>query len=115
MTIGQRIRAKREEKNMRSTELASKIHSSKQSIYKYENDIITNIPSNVIEALANALETTPAFLMGWEDEKGNIIETDKPNSDFQERALMMYARYQKLNPEVKIAVDALLKLHQQDS
>lgn len=65
MTKGQRIRQKREELNISQTDLANKINVSKQTLYKYENDIVTNIPSDKVEILAKELDTTPAFIMGW--------------------------------------------------
>lgn len=67
MTIGQRIKALREQKSISQIELAEKMGVSKQNLYKYENGIISNIPSDKIEAAAAALETSPAYLMGWED------------------------------------------------
>lgn len=76
MTIGERIKAARERKNISQIELAKLIGSSKQSVYKYENNIITNIPSNKIEAIAKALSTTPAELMGWET---NVTPMPKSN------------------------------------
>ena len=76
MTIGERIKAARERKNISQIELAKLIGSSKQSVYKYEKNIITNIPSNKIEAIAKALNTTPAELMGWET---NVTPMPKSN------------------------------------
>lgn len=67
MNIGDRIKRLRETKGISQTELAKKVHSSKQTIYKYENGIVSNIPSDKIEAIAAILETTPSYLMGWED------------------------------------------------
>lgn len=67
MTIGQRIKEMRLDKNLMQDELAARIHTTKQTIHKYENGIITNIPSSKIEAIANALNTTPDYLMGWEE------------------------------------------------
>ncbi len=49
-------------------ELATRIGTSKQTIHRYENGTIANIPPEKVEALAIALETTPAALMGWEGE-----------------------------------------------
>jgi len=67
MTKGERIRSLREGINMSQTELAEAIKVSKQTMYKYENDVINNIPSDKIELLAKALETTPENIMGWGD------------------------------------------------
>lgn len=65
MTVGDRIRKTRTDLGLSQTELAEKTNSSKQTIYKYETNIITNIPSDKIEKIARALDTTPAYLMGW--------------------------------------------------
>ena len=67
MNIGKNIKAKRLEKNFTLEDLAKKVGTSKQTIQRYETGVIANIPSDKIESLANALQTTPAFLMGWED------------------------------------------------
>jgi len=66
MTKGKRIREQRESANISQTDLAKKCGISKQTLYKYENDIITNIPSDVIEKIADATFCTPAYIMGWE-------------------------------------------------
>ncbi len=67
-TIGERIKAIREENGMTQTELADAIGTTKQNIYKYENNIVTNIPSDRIEAIARIFKITPAYLMGWTDD-----------------------------------------------
>lgn len=68
MKIGERIKHRREELGIAQTQLAEQIGSSKQNLYKYENGIIANIPADKIEAIAKALHTTPAYLMGWNDD-----------------------------------------------
>lgn len=67
MTIGDRIKKSREENKMTQEELAKYISSTKQTIYKYENNIITNIPSDKVESIAKALGISPSYLMGWEE------------------------------------------------
>lgn len=65
MTVGERIKKIREEKNISQTELAKATNISKQNLYKYENNIITNIPFDKIEDIANCLKISPSYLMGW--------------------------------------------------
>lgn len=65
MTVGDRIKKRRESIGMSQTELAQAAKTSKQNIYKYENGIITNIPSDRIEMIACCLGVSPAYLMGW--------------------------------------------------
>ena len=67
MTIGEKIKMAREAKGLTQEQLGALCGTTKQTIFKYENGIITNIPSDKIELLAKALHTTPGKLMGWED------------------------------------------------
>lgn len=73
MTIGERIKQLRQQQGVSQVKLAETVHISKQTLYKYENNIVTNIPSDKIEYIAKALQTTPSFLMGWED--SNLLDT----------------------------------------
>lgn len=70
MTKGNRIKALREKIGKSQVAFADLIGVSKQTLYKYENDIITNIPSDKIEAIAKETHSTPGFIMGWEDSSG---------------------------------------------
>lgn len=67
MTIGDRIKKLRMLIDMSQVELAEKIGVKKQTLYKYENNLVTNIPSDVIERICKVLNTSPAYLMGWSD------------------------------------------------
>ncbi len=67
MTVGDRIRKQRELLEISQTELAEKVKISKQTLYKYEKNIITNIPSDKIEELAKVLCVSESYLMGWDD------------------------------------------------
>lgn len=69
MNTGERIRKLREEKGIPQTELAEDCGISKQTLYKYEVGIVTNIPSDKLEKIADKLNTTPAYLMGWESDE----------------------------------------------
>lgn len=67
MTKGSRIKALRESAGLSQVALAQMIGVSKQTLYKYENDIITNIPSDKIEEIAKAVGVDPSYIMGWEE------------------------------------------------
>lgn len=68
MDLGKRIRERREELNLSQDELAKKLgYKSRSSINKIElgkNDIT----QHKIADFAKALQTTPAYLMGWTDD-----------------------------------------------
>lgn len=81
-TIGDRIRETRKCKGITQEDLADAAGTFKQNIYKYEKNIITNIPMDKIELIAARLEVTPAWLMGWQD------WTPSPVLPDQEQALL---------------------------
>jgi repressor LexA len=71
-TVGDRIKEQRELIKMSQVELAEKMGVSKQTLYKYENNVVTNIPSDKIQIVAQILDISPSYLMGWE----NNLSTD---------------------------------------
>lgn len=67
-TIGSRIRSRREELGLSQEELGNKLgYKSRSSINKIELDQ-RNLTQSKIKAIADALNTTPAYIMGWESE-----------------------------------------------
>ena len=68
MTKGERIKARREALGLSVGELASRLNKNRATIYRYENRDIEDMPITVLEPLAKALNTTPAYIMGWEEE-----------------------------------------------
>ena len=64
-TIGDRIRTRRKYLDMTQEELGKRIGVTKATINKYETGIVVNLRRPVIESLAHALDTSPAYLMGW--------------------------------------------------
>ena len=68
MTIGERIRALRYAREYPQSFLADSVGIKKQTLYKYENGIITNIPIDNLIAIANALGVSPAYLIGCDEE-----------------------------------------------
>ena len=64
-----RIKELREAKGLTQEELAKLLNTKRQTISKYEKGIVTNIPSDRIEELAKILDSTPEYILGWEEEK----------------------------------------------
>lgn len=72
MSISTNIKNARIAAGLTQSELANRIGMKQQTIQKYENGIIANIPSDKIEKIAKVLDCSPAYLMGWEENK--VIE-----------------------------------------
>lgn len=72
MTIGERIKNRREELGMTQDELARKCgYKSRSSINKIE--LSRDLPLRKVSLMADALQTSPGYLMGWEDINGDQI------------------------------------------
>ena len=67
MGIGLRIKALRENKGLTQEELARLLNTKRQTISKYEKEVVTNIPSDRLQELAKVLDTTPEYILGWGD------------------------------------------------
>lgn len=106
MTVGDRIRFQREALCISLTELATKVNISKQTLYKYETNIITNIPSNKIEDIAKVLNTSPAYLMGWED--------CTPHSNLTNNEKKLINAYRKASEIERACVHHILNIKKAD-
>jgi repressor LexA len=70
--IGSRIKSRREELGMSQEELAHRIgYKSRSSINKIELGVYA-LTQSKIKAIADALLTTPSYIMGWEEDKKAI-------------------------------------------
>ena len=76
--IGKRIRSRREQLGMTQEKLASRLgYKSKTTIAKIENGTNDIVQSKVTE-FAKVLDTTPAYLMGWTQLDGNVVNEKEP-------------------------------------
>lgn len=94
--IGERIRTQRKNIGMTQQELADKLgYKSRTSINKIELDGY-GLPQSKIKAIANALDTTVDYIMGWdkqenEDDMSMVLRVMR-NKKLRER-LVSYARF----------------------
>lgn len=122
MTIADRIKQKRLEKDLSQTELALRAgYNNKTAISKLEHSG-DNISMKQINKIASALGISPAYLMGWEDSivkyVDNSYEISDPyfaDSEEVNKAKELYELYEKATPDVQQAVELILKSSQQKS
>jgi transcriptional regulator with XRE-family HTH domain len=100
MTNGERIKNYREQKGFSQTDLADMVGTTKQTIFKYENNIITNIPSDKVEKIAAALGVSPADLLGWDKRSTTLVLTNDETE--------LIKAYRKASPDTQLAVKAVL-------
>ena len=115
MNIGQRIKQRRKDLKMSADELGKRLGKDRSTIFRYEKGDIENLPIDILEPIAEILQTTPQYLMGWEemqkknDTLSDIVIKLRMNEEFRS----LVENLSKLNPEqlasVKPIVDVLLK------
>ena len=115
MKIGERIKYRREELGLSQDELARRLgYKSRSSINKIENDA-SGLPQTKIAAIANALQTTPSYIMGWVEmqQKNDAATSLAVRLVKDEEFLSVVEIIDKLNPEqlasIKQVANVLLK------
>ncbi len=108
MTINDRIKLRRKELNLSVEDIAKAIGKDRATIYRYECSAIENMPVSIIPPLSKALDCSPAYLMGWEDNPNGVVEDETTNSAAPNKILIqgtkltddendVIADYRKLN------------------
>lgn len=114
MTVGQRIKKTRSNIGMSQTDFAEAIGVSKQTLYKYENDIITNIPSDKIEAVARVGNVSPEYLMGWNVDSyyaSKYLQTLAAALNDNEKMQILFEAAQNSRPEdIELAANMLERM-----
>lgn len=77
MTTGQRMKLRRKSIGLSAERVAEMLGVSPATIYRYENGDIEKVPGDRLGTIARVLQTTPAYLMGWDstasEQPTNII------------------------------------------
>lgn len=68
MEIYERIKQRRKEIGLSAEDVAERLNVSPATIYRYEKNDIKKFPTEILKPLADALCTTPEYLMGWTDD-----------------------------------------------
>lgn len=108
MRIGERIKQRRLELGYTADALAKLLNKNRATIYRYENGDIENMPIDVLEPLAKALNTTPAYLMGWQEpHQGSTSTLSKPTEDYYlDAETAEFAEYLRTRPEARLLFSA---------
>ena len=94
--MANKIKELRKSKNMTLEDVGKIVGVGKSTVRKWETGMIENMRRDKIADLARALDTTPAYLMGWEEEqKKNDIQADiilkmRTDTDFMSAVETLY-------------------------
>lgn len=110
-SIGTKIRIAREAKGITQEQLGKLCRTTKQTIFKYENGIVTNIPMDRIPVIAKVLDVDPCYLMGWSDISSPSSCDRSPALTAEERLLVQ--KYRQLDARGKAAVQNVINYEYQ--
>ncbi len=105
MRIGERIKQRRLELGYTADMLAKMLNKNRATIYRYENGDIENMPIDVLEPLAKALNTTPAYLMGWNDSEQSV-EPKSKDGYYTDPEAAEFAEYLRTRPGARMLFSA---------
>lgn len=106
-TVGERLKKARQKAGLSQVELARQIGVSKQSLYKYENNIITNIPSDKIQLAATACNVSPGAIMGWEGSSDQSVIKMTGKLSLTKKEKTHLDKYRQLGAEDQDKVDTI--------
>jgi DNA-binding helix-turn-helix protein len=113
MRIGERIKQRRLELGYTADALAKMLNKNRATIYRYENGDIENMPIDVLEPLAKALNTTPAYLMGWTDSQQSI-EPRTTEGYYDDPEAAEFAEYLRTRPGARMLFSAAKDISKED-
>lgn len=124
MEMGEKIKFHREQLHMTLEELGNKVGVGKSTVRKWENGMIANMRRDKIAKIANALNVSPGYLMGWTENSDphydpraldNIYtdtEEDVIPSEDEQKATLLYEKYLNAPDDVRSVIDRLLESSQ---
>ncbi|MBQ8971656.1 MAG: helix-turn-helix domain-containing protein [Clostridia bacterium] len=116
MVTGRRIKERRIALGLSADRLAEMIGKNRATIYRYESDEIENFPLPIIDPLADALQTSPAYLMGWTDDPSPMVyETtpeDEPDPERERIATLFLSLTEENQKRLLDYAELLLKAQQ---
>ena len=113
MRIGERIKQRRLELGYTADMLAKMLNKNRATIYRYENGDIENMPIDVLEPLAKALNTTPAYLMGWNDSEQSV-EPKPKDGYYTDPEAAEFAEYLRTRPGARMLFSAAKDISKED-
>lgn len=107
MSIGKKIKDLRIQREMTQGDVAKALNTTCQAIFKYEQEIVTNIPTDKIEQLAKLFDVSPAYLIGWDDTQPTI-SIPLPTDGLTDEERKLLEKFRCLSDERKALAIQLL-------
>lgn len=110
MNISDVLKSRRKELGLTLLDIANKVGVSEATVQRWESGNIKNLRQERIAKLANVLEVTPAYLMGWVTENERIAKQN--DTELSEDAKKIALAYEKADLKSKNIVRQVLDFPQ---
>ena len=110
MTTGnmaRKIKELRQQQGLTLEQVANVVGVGKSTVRKWETGMIANMKRDKIAALAQALGTTPAYLMGWEEKDKD--ESTSPDQQLTEGEQTLLALFRQIPEENRAMVLEMIR------
>lgn len=106
--IHERIKRLRKQNKLSVDEIVKKLNISRATYYRYESNEIEKLPLTILEPLAKILNTTPAYLMGWQEphQQNKSIISDKAEGYYVDSETAEFAEYLRTRPGARMLFSA---------
>ena len=103
--IHERIKRLRKQNKLSVDEIVKKLNISRATYYRYESNEIEKLPLTILEPLAKILNTTPAYLMGWQEPHQENKST-QTEGYYVDHETAEYAEMLRTRPEMRMLFSA---------
>lgn len=111
MELAQMLKRRRTEKGMTLLEIAKKVGVSEATVQRWESGNIKNIRYERLAKLAEALDVSPAYLMGWEETSNQLSSVGKSLKDVAYELDMPIEMVEKIMADNDVnSVDGIQKI-----
>ena len=97
--LPERLKSRRKELGLTLAQVADRVGTSEATVQRWENGSIKTLRHESIVKLAEVLDVTPAYLMGWEEPEQSIDDLQNLLKD---------------NPKLRMLLSASSKLNESD-
>lgn len=111
--LPQRIHDRRKELGLTLKEIAKRVGKTEATVQRWESGSIKTLRYENIVRIADALNTTPAYLMGWDDVSVDVVEYDTNANRFISKRKKLHHIIDEAPDNVLSFIESLLSLSPQ--
>lgn len=106
--LHERIKRLRKANKLSVEEIAKKLNISRATYYRYENKDVEKLPYTILEPLARLFNTTPAYLLGWEDDN-NVVPILARSETERDELISLQRNYKDLGEDQREKLQSYLE------